>query len=34
MATRPLDLNNIKGRNAEALVESIFRRAEFNRREA
>ncbi len=29
MATRPVDLNNIKGRIAEALVESIFRRAEF-----
>ena len=27
MATRPVDLNNIKGRIAEALVESIFRRA-------
>ena len=26
MATRPLDLNNIKGRIAEALVEAIFRR--------
>src|SRR3990172_9467195 len=29
MPTRPVDLNNIKGRIAEALVESIFRRAEF-----
>ena len=29
MAKRPVDLNNIKGRIAEALVESIFRRAEF-----
>ena len=29
MATRPVDLNNIKGRIAEALVEFIFRRAEF-----
>lgn len=29
MATRPVDLSNIKGRIAEALVESIFRRAEF-----
>jgi hypothetical protein len=28
MPTRPVDLNNIKGRIAEALVESIFRRAE------
>ncbi len=29
MPTRPVDLNNIKGRIDEALVESIFRRAEF-----
>lgn len=29
MATRSLDLSNIKGRIAETLVESIFRRAEF-----
>jgi hypothetical protein len=29
MATRPVNLDNIKGRIAEALVESIFRRAEF-----
>ena len=29
MATRPVDLDNIKGRIAEALVESIFRRAKF-----
>lgn len=29
MATRPVDLSDIKGRIAEALVESIFRRAEF-----
>jgi hypothetical protein len=29
MPSRPVDLNNIKGRIAEALVESIFRRAEF-----
>src|SRR5213594_1325197 len=29
MAKRPVDLNNIKGRIAEALVESIFQRALF-----
>ncbi|OGQ81711.1 MAG: hypothetical protein A3F90_13225 [Deltaproteobacteria bacterium RIFCSPLOWO2_12_FULL_60_19] len=29
MPTRPIDLNDIKGRIAEALVESIFRRAKF-----
>jgi hypothetical protein len=29
MPTRPVDLNNIKARIAEALVESIFRRTEF-----
>jgi hypothetical protein len=28
-SNRPVDLNNIKDRIAEALVESIFRRAEY-----
>jgi hypothetical protein len=29
MAVRQVEINNIKGRIAEALVESIFRRAEY-----